>query len=130
MFLPFRVFFFIFYFAKTLDKVALNGRVYWCLNVWRHLRSVRWKSVPVTSYRVCQGFRLTKRDDFFELILTTFEASIIFEAAGAVVEISLSPHNSNRNQVKLAQIRETHCSSTTIIVASGFKLYQLYLGVE
>ena len=45
----------------------------------------------------------------FELILTTFEASIIFEAAGAVVEISSSLQNLNRNQVKLAQIRETHC---------------------
>ena len=43
-------------------------------------------------------------------ILTTFEASIIFEAAGAVVEISLSLQITNFNQVKLAQIFDMHCS--------------------
>ena len=48
----------------------------------------------------------------FESILTTFEASTIFKAAGAVVEISSSLQNSNPNQVKLAQIGETHCRSS------------------
>ena len=38
----------------------------------------------------------------FESLSTTFEASIIFEAAGALVEISSSLPNLNHNQVKLA----------------------------
>ena len=38
----------------------------------------------------------------FELILTTFEESNIFEAAGAIVEIGLNLNITNFNQVKLA----------------------------
>ena len=45
----------------------------------------------------------------FESIMTTFEASTIFEAAGTVVEISLSLQITSCNQVKLAQILDTHC---------------------
>ena len=45
------------------------------------------------SYICCHRFRLTKRDDFFESILTNFEAS--FKAAEEVVEIGsrLKPHH-------------------------------------
>ena len=45
----------------------------------------------------------------FESILTTFELSVILKAAGALLEIVSSLRISSRNQVKLAQIRETHC---------------------
>ena len=47
----------------------------------------------------------------FESILSTFEASVIFEAAGAVLKISWSLQVTDCNQVKLAQIRETHCTT-------------------
>ena len=46
----------------------------------------------------------------FELIMTIFEASTIFEAAGAVVKISLSLRIKNCIQVKIAQILDTHCN--------------------
>ena len=45
-----------------------------------------------------------------ESILTTFEVSTIFEAAEAVVEISLSLQITNCNQVKLARILDMHCT--------------------
>ena len=35
-----------------------------------------WKKFIL--YRVCHGFRLTEQNDYFESLLTTFEASIIF----------------------------------------------------
>ena len=44
------------------------------------------------------------------------------EAAGAVVEISSCLRSSNRNQVKLAQIRETHC---TMCIRDLDKLFNL-----
>ena len=44
-----------------------------------------------------------------ESILTTDKASTIFEAAGAVMEISSSLRFTNCNQVKLAQIHDTYC---------------------
>ena len=44
-------------------------------------------------------FRLTKRDDFFESILTTYESRIIFEAGGAVVKINSSLKRYNHNQI-------------------------------
>ena len=59
------------------------------------------------GYRVCHGFRLTKQMIIFESVLTTFEASNIFGAAGAVVEIGLSLNILNFNHVKLVQIRNT-----------------------
>ena len=37
-----------------------------------------------STYRVCHGFRLMKQDDYFKSLLTTFEVSVIFEAAGSV----------------------------------------------
>ena len=46
----------------------------------------------------------------FESILTTIKKSNIFEAAGPVVEIGSSLNIMNFNQVKLGQIRNTHCS--------------------
>ena len=49
---------------------------------------------------------------FFESILATFEVSVIFEAAGAVAKIGSSLRITNSNQVKLAQIRDTHCKIT------------------
>ena len=62
------------------------------------------------DYRVCHGFRLTKRDDYFWVTFDHFWSKHhFFEAAGALVEISSSLQSSNHNQVKLAQIRETHC---------------------
>ena len=50
----------------------------------------------------------------FESILTTFEASIIFKAAGAVVEISSSQRITNFNHFKLAPTRETHSISQNL----------------
>jgi len=38
--------------------------------------------------------------------------AMFFGAAGTEVEISLSLQSSNRNQVKIAQIREIHCRKT------------------
>ena len=43
------------------------------------------KSRSIKFYRVCQGFRLMNQGDYF---LITFEASCIFEAAGAVEKIA------------------------------------------
>ena len=45
----------------------------------------------------------------FESIFTTFEESVIFEAAGEVVKISASLRITNFNQLKFVQIRDTHC---------------------
>ena len=45
----------------------------------------------------------------FESILTTFEASVIFEAAGAVAKIYLSLKPDHQRQIYLAQISETLC---------------------
>ena len=42
-------------------------------------------------------------------ILTSFEASTIFWGSWGLLKISSSLQYSNRNQVKLAQIRETQC---------------------
>jgi hypothetical protein len=44
----------------------------------------------------------------FEWILTTFEASSIFEAAGVLMKIGLNLKLNH--QIQLAQIGETHCS--------------------
>ena len=49
----------------------------------------------------------------FASISTTLKQALFFEAAGAVVEISLSLQISNYNQVKPAQIHETHCRITS-----------------
>ena len=51
----------------------------------------------------------------FELILTTFEASIIFKAAGAVAKISSSLKPNHHMQFWLAQICETICSCAIVI---------------
>jgi len=40
---------------------------------------------------VCHGFRLTKRDDNFGLILTTFELSSIFGGRWGSIENWLEP---------------------------------------
>jgi hypothetical protein len=58
-------------------------------------------------YRVC--LRLGQKSEMiiFESVLTTFEGSIFFEAAGAVLKIGLTT-NSKFNQVKLVQILDTH----------------------
>ena len=45
----------------------------------------------------------------FESILTTFDASVIFEAAGAVLKISSRLCTTNFNQVKFVQIPDTYC---------------------
>jgi hypothetical protein len=45
----------------------------------------------------------------FELILTTFEASIIFVATGAVLKMGSSLKPNDHNQVLLVQISETLC---------------------
>ena len=50
----------------------------------------------------------------FVSILTTFEAIVIIEAAGAVVKISLCLQITNFNQVKLVQISDTNCMSNCI----------------
>ncbi len=53
----------------------------------------------------------------FESILTSFELSSIFQAAGAVAEISLSLKLNHRKQIQLSQNDETHC---TYIFCSRF----------
>ena len=45
----------------------------------------------------------------FEPILTNFEVSVFFEAAGAVANIGTSLKPINHMQIKLAQICETLC---------------------
>ncbi len=45
----------------------------------------------------------------FESNSTTFKLNVIFEAAGAVVKISLSFKPNHLKEIKLAQIREMLC---------------------
>ena len=45
---------------------------------------------------------------FFESLL---KQATFFEAAGAILEIGLSLNITNFNQVKVLQIRDTHCST-------------------
>jgi len=40
---------------------------------------------------VCHRFRLTKRDDYFGLILTTFKSSIVFGGSWGIIENWLEP---------------------------------------
>jgi len=40
---------------------------------------------------VCHGFRLTRRDDYFVLILTTFELSSIFAGSWGGIENWFEP---------------------------------------
>ena len=47
---------------------------------------------------------------FLSQFLTTFEESVIFEAAGAVSKISLCLKPCHHKQIQLAQIGETLCS--------------------
>ena len=43
----------------------------------------------VTYYRMCHGLRPIKRDDYFWVTLTTYEASVIYvKAAGAEVKLA------------------------------------------
>ena len=85
-----------------------------------HTLSLSRTDFETTSYRVCHGFRFTTRDDYYWVDLDHFWSKHrFFEAAGAVVEISLGLQSSNRNQVKLAQICETHCR--IIILISNLK---------
>ena len=61
-------------------------------------------------FRMCQGFRLTKRDDYLLLIFDHFSASIIFKVPVAIAKIGLSlkpNHLKKFNQVKLVQILDT-----------------------
>ena len=53
-----------------------------------------------TDYRVCQGFRLTKQNDYFLITFDYFLNEVsIFEAAGAVAKIDSSPKLNHHNQV-------------------------------
>lgn len=45
-------------------------------------------------YRVCHGFRLTKKEDYFWVAFATHEASIIFKAIG--YWLSLKPNHDNK----------------------------------
>ena len=45
----------------------------------------------------------------FESTLTTFEASVSFEAARAVAKMGSSLKSIHHKQIKLVQICETHC---------------------
>ncbi len=45
----------------------------------------------LTFYRVCHGFRLMKRDNYFWSILTVFELSIIFGGSYGNIENWLDP---------------------------------------
>jgi len=56
------------------------------------LRTGRVIAFKTTSnYRVCHGFRLWKRDDYFWLILTTFESSSIFGGSWGSIENRIEP---------------------------------------
>jgi len=46
-------------------------------------------------YRVCHGFRLTKQDDYFESILTTFILSIILKVVQIGSSLKLNNHQQN-----------------------------------
>ena len=58
-----------------------------------------------TTYRVCQGFRLTKSGDYFWVTFDHFWS----KAAGALAKIGSSLKQNHYNQVKLDQIPDTHC---------------------
>ncbi len=46
----------------------------------------------------------------FKLILTTLKQALVFEEAGAVAKIASSLKMNHQKQIKLAQIRERHCT--------------------
>ncbi len=51
----------------------------------KHLKNNYCQIIFVS--RECHGFRRTKKDNYFELLLAIFEEFVIFEAAGAVSKI-------------------------------------------
>ena len=58
-------------------------------HTWKTLTAHRLRNTAI--YRVCHGFRLTYRDDFFESILTTFELSFVFWGSRGSTENQLMP---------------------------------------
>jgi len=56
----------------------------------------------------------------FELFLTTFEASIVFDTAGAGAKIGLSLKLSHHYKFELAQIGETLCIILSHYLAHSF----------
>jgi hypothetical protein len=50
---------------------------------------------------VCPKFRLTKQDNYFETILPTYEANVIFEAARVLVDIGLRLKLNYHSELKL-----------------------------
>ena len=82
------------------------GDIFWWMTALKCL-TFNCKELHST-YRVCRGYRLMKRDDYFWVNSDHFWSKHhFFEAAGAVVEISSSLWIINFNQVKLAQILGT-----------------------
>ncbi len=61
---------------------------------------------------------------FFELILTTFEAPIPYEAAGAIAKIFLSLKLKPLWKIKLAQISETRCFEGSCEHLRGVLIFQ------
>ena len=74
--------------------------------------------LPVAThhfYRLCHRITLMKQNGYFGVFLTTFEASVIFEAAGTVSKIgsSLKPNHTKKfSQVRLVQIRDPLCTTS------------------
>jgi hypothetical protein len=57
-------------------------------------------------HRVCHRFRQINRDDYFELLSTTFEVTIIFLVAAMA---GVKQPTNHHNQVQLNQSFETLC---------------------
>ena len=71
-----------------------------------------WELLP--SYRVCHGFSITKRDDFFRVHFWTFlnRSSVVFWGSWGSIENWLKPKIKPPIQIlACVQIRETLCSS-------------------
>jgi len=71
--------------------IIFQSKTHTSLSTWQNQSEVKKVDNNKIDYkRVWHSFRLTVQDDKFRVILDTFELSVIFEAAGAVVKIDLS----------------------------------------
>ena len=95
------------------------------LNVMVYYNSVsldynQGQAIKITSTESVRDLDSQCEMIIFESILTTFEASAIFDAAGAVVEISSSLQITNCDQVKLVQILDTRCIRHMFVKLGSF----------
>jgi hypothetical protein len=63
------------------------------------LGSLGWPLYICLSTTSCHRFRLTMCYDYFPVILSTFELTVIFEEAGTVVKIGSSLKPNHRKQI-------------------------------